>query len=362
LKDGYALVSDATSAAAREKPVTLRKTGVLYAGMYSSRRLSPGEAIRIMTGALLPPGADAVVPWEEVQEESHSVRITGFVVRGSGVEAQGQQLTRGEVIVGTNQILGPQEISILASAGKTRVQVYKQPRVAIIVIGDELVELGEKVVKGKEVASNCYLLSALLTEAGAQPIICRVVPDNKGIIMRMFRQIKGADMLLSSGGASLGDRDFTEQALKDVGAQIKYREVAINPGRRHIFALYRGRPVFGLPGSPLALTVVFEQLVRPGLLKMGGRGGLFRPRISAALTHSVKGRLGEATFREAVLFRKGSRLFAEPVRSWRYGRARDLAGVRGFIRLKEDQGEVESGGRVTVQLMQSADPLFGETI
>ena len=362
MKDGYALISAATAAATRKNPVTLRKAGVLYAGSYRNQKLSANQATKVMTGALVPPGADAVVPLEEVKEAGEGVRVVSFVPPGSNVEAQGQQLARGEVSVGSNLVLGPQQISRLACLGKARLEVYKRPRVAIMVIGDELVALGKRVAKGKEVASNCYLLSALVTEAEARPIFYGVVPDNKRMMVKLFRQTKDVDMVLSSGGASLGDKDLTGQALNELGAQIKYREVAINPGRRHIFALYRGRPLFGLPGSPLALTVVFEQLVRPGLLKMGGRRALFRPLISASLTHSVKGRLGEATFREAVVFRKGSRLLAQPVKGWCYARSWELDGSKGFICLKEDQGEVEAGGRVTVQLMESADPLFGESI
>lgn len=349
-KDGYALAASATLGADSYYPAVFKLVDCLFAGASPGKRLKKGEAARIMTGALLPTGADAVVPLEEVQESPGYIKLFRAVRPGSNVKSKGEVVQRGDVIVKKGLPLGPQEIEVLASLGKSRVQVRQQPKVAILCTGDELIMPDEKVTKGKVVASNSYLLLSLIRAQGCRPFSLKIVPDKKEQIRAAFLKGKGADVIISSGGASQGDKDFTGSALKTLGAKIMYREVAMSPGRHQIFALINGVPVFALPGGPTALFVAFEQLVRPALRKLMGFLSPFRPQAEAVLTEGVSGRLGERNFKIARAYWEGEHLFVRLVKSWHQAGPKGEGEISALIVLEEDREQAQAGERVPVQL------------
>lgn len=350
-KDGYALAASRTLGADSYFPAVFRLASRLFAGATPGKRLREGEAARIMTGAVMPSGADTVVPLEDVQESKEYVKIFRAVPPGSNVKAKGEEVQRGDLIVKKGIPLEPREIEVLASLGKDRVRVCQRPKVAILCTGDELTMPGEKTSRGKVVASNSYLLLSIILDLGSKIFSSKVVSDKEEQIRAAFLKGKGADLIISSGGASRGDKDFTGSVLEKLGAKIMYKDVAMSPGRHQIFALLERVPVFALPGGPMALFMAFEQLVRPALLKMSGFSSPFRPPVKGVLTEAVSGREGERNFKTARAFWQAERLFVRPIKRWHQAGPRNDGEMPALIVLEEDKEQARAGELVTVQLL-----------
>ena len=350
-KDGYALAAGKTQGADSYFPAVFKVVGRLFAGAPPGKRLGEEEAARIMTGALLPSGADAIVPLEQVQESRGYIKVFGVVPTGSNVKRKGEDVQQGDLIVRKGVSLNPRELEVLAALGKKGVRVFRRPKVAVLCTGDELMMPGERVRQGRVVASNSFLLQSLVLGLGGKIIFSRVVPDREALIRSAFLKGKGADLIISSGGASRGDKDLTGSSLEKLGAKIMYQEVAISPGRHQIFALLGRVPVCALPGGPTALFVAYEQLVRPALLKMRGFSNPLRLPVKGVLTEPVSGRRGEQNFKDARAFWQGERLFVRPVKSWHLAGPGNEGEIPALIVLEEDRELVQAGEVVTVQLL-----------
>lgn len=284
--DGYAVRHEDC----RNVPVKLKVIGYLPAGV-SAEGMSvlPGCAIKIMTGAPVPQGADAVVPYEETDETSgEQVTIKEAVTAGQHVRRRGEDIRRNEQILASGTVLRPSEISLLASCGKPLVMVQRRPVVAILSTGDELVEVGAQPGAGQLINSNTLALAAAVREAGAIPRILGIARDNRTSHLEKMREGLAADCLITSAGVSAGDRDLVRVVLDELGVKFLFWKVAIKPGKPTAFGLSEGRPVFCLPGNPVASMVTFEEFVRPALLKMQGRRKLVRSTVQALLKEPLK--------------------------------------------------------------------------
>ena len=284
--DGYALRGGDTSRASAEDPARLRVAGRVTAGTLVERPLAAGEAYRIFTGAPLPNGADAVIPQEDVVEKEGTLVISRRVSVGDYVRPRGEDIKSGETVLGTGQFLGAGEIGLLAALGRGRVGVVKRPRVGILSTGDEIADLGSAVGPGQIRNSNSYSLMAQVTEAGSEPVLLGVAPDDLTAIETRLRWGLRCDALISSAGVSVGEHDFVKAALARLGAEQHLWLVDMRPGKPIAFATIpvasRGAvPVFALPGNPVSAMVTFELFVRPALLRMGGHARLHRPAVSA---------------------------------------------------------------------------------
>jgi molybdopterin molybdotransferase len=267
----------------------LRVHGFLAAGGDIPGPVPPGEAIRIMTGAPLPPGCDTVVPIEETESLGEgAIRLTRAVRRGSHVRVHGEDAEAGEIVVAAGSVVRPQEIGMAASLGLAKLKVAGQARVAILATGDELLEIGTTPVPGKIVNSNSYSLAAQVLDAGGQPLVLGIAPDDLEATKAKIVEGSRADFLVISGGVSVGDRDYVKEAITALGGEILFWKVDMKPGKPVVFAVLDERPVFALPGNPVAAVVGFEMFVRPALLKKMGHRRLFRPVVKAALTGSVQ--------------------------------------------------------------------------
>lgn len=285
--DGYALRSRDTETATTERPAQLTIAGRIPAGRAAQKPLGPGEAVRIFTGAPLPPGADGVIPQEEVEVKGSEVRVPRPVSRGEFVRPVGEDLTAGETVLSPGTQVGPAEIGLLATLGRSRVEVYRQPRVAIVSTGDEIVDLGERLGPGQIQNSNTYSLMAQVFETGGIPQNLGVVPDRLEAIEERFRWGLSLDMLISSAGVSVGDYDYVREALTRLGAELHLWQVAMRPGKPITFGTAGGRPIFGLPGNPVSAMVTFELFVRPALRKMAGHAQLRRPQVLARAATAI---------------------------------------------------------------------------
>lgn len=282
--DGFAVQAADIEKAGPSSPITLRVIADLPAGTAPDRVVGSGEAIRIMTGAPVPPGADTIVRFEDTRSDGDSVEILEAIPTGKNVRRAGEDVQQGEVVLRAGMLLRPQEIGMLAVAGRQSVTVIQRPTVALLATGDEVVDTGEPVPPGKIRNINSYTNAAQVRQHGGIPMMLGIVPDDaeriRGTIRRAIAD--GADILVTSGGVSVGDYDFVKQILAEEG-EVEFWWINMKPGKPMAFGRIGGIPFFGLPGNPVSAMISFELFVRPAIGKMQGR----EPRP----TRSVQARL-----------------------------------------------------------------------
>lgn len=299
--DGYALRAADTAGAAETLPLRFAYNEVLGAGHAPRHALPPGGAMRIMTGAMLPAGADAVVKQEDTQARGEGAfAIVRPLQPGENVQARGSRLRQGEPVLRAGDVLRPQAHGMLAVLGRAQVAVHRRPRVGLLALGDELVPVGQPLAAGRIHVSNLYLLHALLARGGAEPVTLGILGDDEGAIaealLNALRGPAACDVVLTLGGSMRGDFDFVGRVLARLGAEPLFDHTRMIPARSTHCAASGGRLIFGLPGTPAASWVAFEALVRPVLDVLAGRGGTARPQVPARLTHPVHSRRGSTHF------------------------------------------------------------------
>jgi molybdopterin molybdotransferase len=284
--DGYAVRGDDVGSA----PVELRVVGEIAAGGFPDRAVGPGEAMRIMTGAPMPDGADTVVRVEDTDNASDLVTIAAATPKGMATRNAGEDLRQGERVLAAGTVLRAAEIGLLASVGRARVRVRKRPRVAVFSTGDEIVDLDAPLERGQIRDSNRYTLASAIRAAGAEPWVRGIVRDSPDALRAALREATAADAIVTSGGVSVGDHDHMKPVLSELGT-IDFWAIAIRPGRPLAFGELkdgeRRVPIFGLPGNTVSALVTFEIFVRPALLRMQGRANVSRPKAKARLLEPV---------------------------------------------------------------------------
>ena len=350
-KDGYAVQAADTKGVRASKPVELRVIETIPAGAIPRKTVRCGQAARIMTGALLPKGADAVVCREDTTESGKTVLIKTPVSPGLDIRYAGEDVKKGECAISAESLLHPGHIGMLAALGKAFVLVYRRPRVAILATGDELVDIETDPPTGKIVNSNSYSLAALVQAAGGIPVLTGIVGDTRQDLAAAFEQARRADVILSSGGVSLGDYDFVKDVLGEAGNTLHFWRVAMRPGKPVAFGAVGGTPLFGLPGNPVSVMVAFEQFVRPYLLKMQGRTDILRKILKAVSAQDIKKSAGMKNFLRAVVTKQKGRYIARLTGSQSSGVLTSMVNANAFIVLDENVASVEKGGKVTVQIL-----------
>ncbi|MBN1965575.1 MAG: molybdopterin molybdotransferase MoeA, partial [Anaerolineae bacterium] len=294
--DGFAVRAADVAAASPEAPARLPVTLDVPAGAAPARALGPGEAARIMTGAPLPAGADAVVPVEatdaawnaaEASAPPQTVAIGKAVVAGDYVRPVGEDITAGQTVLPAGTLIGPAEIGVLASLGQAVVPVIRQPRVAILSGGDELVEVDEPLLPGKIRNSNSLVLAALVTQHGGLPLRIPTARDTLEDVRRRFHEALALepDLVLSSAGVSVGAHDVIRAVLDELGRVDLWR-INLRPGKPLAFGQVQGVPFFGLPGNPVSTQVTFDVIVRPALCRLAGRPD-HAPTVEAVLAEDI---------------------------------------------------------------------------
>lgn len=275
--DGYALRAEETAGASEDSPVRLAVTGVIPCGSVYGRRLEPGQAVRIMTGAAVPDGADAVVRLEDTLPEEEGAGGTVSILRsaktGANISEIGLEIVQGEKLLEPGRRIGPGEAALLAMFGAAQVKVYARPRVAVFATGSELLAVEEPLAPGKIRNSNSYMLLAQLREAGCEPVLAGAIPDE----LELARQAVTAamdeyDMVITTGGVSVGDYDILYDLTTDWDGELLFNKLAMRPGSPTTASVRRGKLLFALSGNPAACFVGFELLVRPAVRKLMGRG------------------------------------------------------------------------------------------
>ena len=278
--DGYAVLAQDVAAAGPANPVRLPLRGEVRAGVGPPHPLQAGTAIRIMTGAPVPAGADAVVRVEDTAEEDGAVLVRASVSAGTSLRAAGSDLRAGDLVAAPGRVLSPGVIGVCAAAGRTSLRCLRRPSVMVLTTGDELRDVGEPLGPGQIVNTNRYTLAAAVEEAGGLVLDAGVAPDEREEIAAALRQADAADLVISSGGVSMGTYDLVRDLLAQEG-RIDFWQVALRPGKPLAFGSVRGVPLIGLPGNPVSSLVAFELFARPALLKMQAREDRERPRLWA---------------------------------------------------------------------------------
>lgn len=363
--DGYA-VRAAEVAPGTALPVALD----LPAGAASGQRLPTGAAARIMTGAPLPLEADAVVPVEETSgpEGEGRYAAVGEVVRfdaqpepGDHVRRHGEDVRRGQLVLRAGDVVRPRRIALLATVGRAGVAVVRRPRVSIVSIGDELVDVEEAGTPDRIVNGNAYGLAAQVAEAGGVPRVLPIAPDDREAIRASIRSALEDDAVITIGGVSVGAKDHVREALMDAGVELVFWRAAIRPGGPMAFGLTAdGQPVFGLPGNPVSAHVTFELFARPALLRMGGRARCFRRPVRASLAEPVWTRPEKAYYLRVRLEPAERAWIARPVGPQGSAILSGMAAADGLAVVPLGTGDLPAGTEVDVLPLDDR-PLESET-
>jgi len=349
--DGYAVRFDDIKTASPESPVSLRVIDELPAGSLPKNHLKAKEAIRIMTGAPLPPGADTVVRKEDTIFSGDTVQILIAPKKGENVRLTGENVKQGDKVISAGTLLRPPHIGMIASLGKSMVSVYQVPRVAILSTGDEVIDIDEKGDASKIINSNTYSLAAQVKECGALPILLGIARDNKTELREKLSQSLSAEVIITTGGVSVGEYDFVKEIFEEMGIEVKFSKVAMRPGRPTTFGIMGEKLFFGLPGNPVSCMVCFEQFVRPALLKKMGHQKLFRPEIEAILEDDVETKKNLRFFIRVRLVTKEGKIYATTTGDQGSGILKSMVKADGLMVVPEDKTLVKAGEKVKVQLL-----------
>jgi molybdopterin molybdotransferase len=354
--DGYAVRAANLAEASEAHPVRLQVLGDLAAGGVPLCAVGPGQALRIMTGAPLPEGADSVVPVEDTTRGGSWVESTRPLRAGIHIRLAGEDLCEGQLLVPAGQGLRPGDLGVLAAAGMATVLVHPRARVAVLTSGDELVDVSEEPGPGRIRDANIHAVCAQVSACGALPVPFPRVPDDRATLLGVLRQALEADVILTTGGISVGDYDFMKAMLEELGAERIFWKVAQKPGGPLGFWLLGGKPIFGLPGNPVAAMLMVEEYVRPALRKIMGFAKLHRPEAEAALEDGWTGRTDQrTTFLRVVARREADGLKARLTGPQGSAILSSMLVANALAVIPEGVAQVEPGGTVQLHLTEEAE-------
>jgi len=359
--DGYAVRSKDTIGASQQSPRFLRVVDTVRCGSSCESEVEPGTAIRIMTGALIPGGADSVVKFEDTDEAQRQgssisqppaeIGILGEVKAGLYVRRAGESIAEGSKALSKGTVIRPAEVGVLASLGCSRARVIRRPVVAILGTGDELVDIHKPLPPGKIYNSNTYSVAAQVLRYGGKPKILGIALDSEDSVVAGLHQGWDADMLITIGGVSMGDYDIVKDVLAKQG-EITFWKVRMKPGKPLAFGTIKGSskagvardiPHLGLPGNPVSSMVAFELFARPAILKMMGKKNLAKPTIEAVMENPIVNNDGRRVFARAVVERRGSQYFARLTGPQGSGILNSMKLANGLVIVPEDKLEVKAG-------------------
>jgi molybdopterin molybdotransferase len=349
--DGYALRWEDTRGASISKPVILKVIEDIPAGTIPRKSIGSGESSRIMTGAPMPDGANAVVRVEDTEKDGQRVKVFVKAKEGQDIRPAGEDVREGELVISQGDVIRPAEIGMLAALGRSFISVYQRPLVAVVATGDELVDIDENPTSWQIISSNSYSIAAQIIDCGAVPLQIGIAKDKRDDLVAKFQAALRADIIISSGGVSVGDYDLVKDVMKEVGNQMKFWQVAMRPGKPLAFGSMNGIPVFGLPGNPVSSMVSFEQFVRPSILKMMGHKNLFRRIVRATLKDDITKKEGTRHFIRALVNYENGRYFATTTGEQGSGILKSMVMANGLIILPEHAAYVKKGEEVSIQLI-----------
>lgn len=349
--DGYAVIAADLAGAAADRPVTLRVLETIAAGKMPQQRVVSGSASRIMTGAPLPEGADAIVPVENTRGESDHVLVLSPAAPGVSIRPRGEDQRAGELVMEPGRRLSAADLGMLAAVNRAMVDVFRRPRVAIVSTGDELVDVDQIPSGAQVVNSSGYALAGAILEAGGEPALLKIVRDRPDDVRKGLAQAFALDVVFSTGGVSVGQFDFVKLAFEELGMRKLFHGVAQRPGRPLEFGIVGPRPIFGLPGNPVSTMVCFYLYARPAMLKMGGRRDLSLPRLRARCAVDIKLAANLTEFVRVRLERREGEILATPTGNQGSGILSSLSRADALLIGPARQTLLKQGDQVAVLLL-----------
>lgn len=349
--DGYAVHSRDVDAASSEKPVFLAVVGAVGPGQQIDQQVKRKEAIRVMTGATLPAGADVVVPQEMTEIVTEGVVVKSPVASGDYLIAAGAELQMDQHLISGSTVLGAKELTILATQGYSTVRVKRQPVVAVLATGSELVEVGKSLDQKGVYASNLHTVSHLVNHYGGRAKVLGIAADKVERLARFIEKGSKADVIVTTGGTGKGEKDLVSGAIGALGGDVLFHGVAMSPGKQALFSKLGGPLLFALPGRPAATYIAFEQLVRPVLLRMLSLTQVLPPETTAVLRDSVQVRGRTLSFLFGRLMFGPAGLEVESLRSERKGILTEMLAANCLLRVPPGRDQLDKGEPVTVQLL-----------
>jgi molybdopterin molybdotransferase len=349
LKDGYAIRYQDIAGASPSDPVELKLLGVAAAGATPPHRVQPRSAVRILTGAVIPEGADAVVSEEYTQTKDDRVMVFNHAEPGRNILAKGSDISVDELVVKGGSRLSPSKIGLLAAAGHNNIKVIKKPQVAILATGDEVLLPGQPISQGQLYASNMVTLNAWCKRYALDTSLDVVRDDAQKIRKKLSRAAQTHDAVLTSGGAWRGDRDLVARTLKELGWRRVYHRVRMGPGKAIGFGFLYDTPVFILPGGPPANLMAFLQLALPGLLKLAGYLKFQLPRKVATISETVNGRIDWTQFISGKFEIRDGKPHFNPLKY--KSRLKSMAEAEGILTIPEGTDHIPIGTEVLVSLL-----------
>ena len=353
--DGYAVKAEDTFEAEENQPVKLNVYGVVNVGEPPKISIAKGQAAEIVTGAPVPEGANAVVMVEDTERESDELRVYSAVTKDENIMKKGADIKKGETVLKAGRVLGSPEIGVLAALGITKAKVFKVPIVAVLSTGAEVTEPGKKLPPGKIYDINAYSLSTAVVESGGKPVYLGVVPDDKTELRKALEHaLDSADMVITSGGVSVGPRDITPQIVDSLGKPgLIVCGIAVKPGKPTTIALIGRKPVFSLPGHPTSALLMFHLLVRPVIQLLSIRPAMEAKTVKAVASARMFSAKGRRTFVMVKLKRdRSNRFMAEPVETGASGAITTLAKADGFVEIPENQQFIDADEEIAVVLLR----------
>jgi len=350
--DGFAVRAVDIVDATADTPVSLQVLETIPAGHVATRALGPEQAAKIMTGAPIPEGADVVVQSEMAEETDGRVVVFEAAKRGKNIRRAGEDVGAGDRVLGPGSVLGPAEIGLIASLGHPTVQVHQRPRVAVLSTGSELVEVDRSLGPGQIRNSNSYSLRALCQQMGIEPTMLGIVPDDYDATRDLVQKGLGYDVLLTTGGVSVGQFDFIKDIQDDLGVQRKLWGVAMKPGKPLVFGVHDNTLVFGLPGNPVSAMVSFELFVRPALLRLMGHVNTVRPLYQAIISEDASNPDGRVYVVRVRAWREDDTWHVSATGAQGSGILRSMVGANGLVFIPGGPRGVKAGERVDFLLLR----------
>ncbi|MEN6327909.1 MAG: gephyrin-like molybdotransferase Glp [Syntrophomonas sp.] len=351
--DGYAFRAEDTQNATKENPTTLKVIEEVAAGHVPQNKVVKGQAVKILTGAPIPEGANAVIKYEETELKGNFISIHGPVKPGENVVPAGEDVTRGEIIASRGTVITSPVMGLMAALGITRASVYQCPRIAIVSTGDELLDISEPLALGKIRNSNSYTLKGYIRTIGADPVMIGTARDNTEEVAFLIEQgLERADMVITTGGVSVGDYDLVRNAVEYIGAETLYWRIRIKPGSPTLAACKNGKVILGLSGNPAAAMVVFQLLTIPYIKKMAGRKNYLHEEIAVVLKKDFQKASPCRRFLRGKLVFENGMTFMDTTGSQGNGILHSMIGCNVLAEIPEGSGPVQAGEKLTAYLVE----------
>lgn len=350
--DGYALKSEDIEGATRENPIVLKVIDYVPAGYVSSKKIENGQAIRIMTGAKIPEGANIIIKYEDTDFTDKDVKIYNYLKPNSNIIKMGEDIGVGALVLKKGHIIGPADIGILATLGKTMVRVYSKPKIAILATGDELIEIDETPIEGKIRNSNSYTIAAQVKRIGGEPIILGICSDKLDEIKdKLEASLQWADMVITTGGVSVGDADLVKESFQEIGGEILFWRVNMKPGTPIAVAKYKNKLIFGLSGNPAAASITFEKFVRPTILKLMGKTKYNLMKVESILESEFTKVSNQNRYLRAITYYKDGGFFTKLPDKHSSGILTSLSGTNSLFYIRAGTGPYKSGDKIEVEIL-----------